>query len=127
MNIISLDPIEDAFIDLTTVRSGNNSHRSSELQNWQNEIDWATTSQDCDCKLVYQQKDTAYVQFMVWNDPNDSDYDLDEKFVSTPLALDIEIGDDSWESSLIQKKATTEDNKDFVTFFVLPIWKVYGD
>lgn len=120
MDAISLDPIEDAYLDLNAIRSGNNSGVVEKLKNWENEIDWS--QQDCDCKLVLQHDDTAYVQFMVWN--NDSTtYDKDQ-FVSTPLALDIDVGDGSWESSLIQKNTTVEDTKnDHVTFIVLPTWK----
>jgi hypothetical protein len=37
--------------------------------------------------------------------------------------LEIEISDESWESSLIQAQEMEGDEKDFVTFTILPVWR----
>jgi hypothetical protein len=42
--------------------------------------------------------------------------------VAVPIALQIQVGDGSWESWLIPQKKT-DDGPDFVTFHVLVAWK----
>ena len=122
MDIITLEPIEDSFLDL---KVGQSADKSTDIKNWENNIDWSNKSRVCDCKLVLQEKDTAYVQFMVWNCEHKGINENGEEFVSTPLALEIEIGDGSWESSLIQKESGYDDEKrDFLSFVVLPTWKI---
>ncbi|MGK3760348.1 MAG: hypothetical protein ACI8RD_012665, partial [Bacillariaceae sp.] len=44
---------------------------------------------------------------------------------AVPFAMDIQVGDGSWESSLIQSQATSEseeESKDFVSFDLVLVW-----
>jgi len=130
MDMISLDPVEDAFLELGAI-GGSGSDVAAEIQNWGGEINWSRREGNeergeeyCNCKMILRQKDRTYVQFMV--DENDLEQTNNNlEYLSTALVLEIQVGDGSWESSLIQKKIEEEDgNEDTVSFIILPTWKV---
>ena len=116
--------------------------------------------------LIAQEKDEAWIQYIIteeekdnhatddqgheWDDgdgdggvanritvPKKEKRDEGGSFVSTPLVMDIEIGNGSWENSWIQPIKMKKDDKgetemeekeaevvDYASFTILPVWKV---
>ncbi len=136
MECVSLEPIEDAFLELGGISGNVHPETLSKVKNWESSISWKSLNdddnddnndEDCNCKLISQQNDVAYVEFKVYTknslkSEEDTTTDYYKGFISTPLILDIEIGNGSWDSSLIQGKHD-ESEKEFVPFVVLPTWK----
>ena len=132
--MISLDPVEDAFLELgkgkieipAIVKDWNG---VKALDLWQESKDDNTKS-DSDSyniQLLAQEKDIAWVQLLL-HDPLFSD-DLTEddapntkeNFYATSIALEIEVGNGSWESSFIKPKTDVE--MDLVSFPLYLVWK----
>jgi len=81
------------------------------------DLNWSTAST---CKLIGVNNDVAWVQ-LITKGPEEKT--SDGNFIGTPLLLEIEVGEDSWESSLIHAKEMIDGEKDFVPFTILPVWK----
>ena len=124
MKSTTLEPIEDAFLELGGMSGNIEEDAISKVTNWESNIDWSSSLSKCDCKLISKQNDVAYVEFKVpvpatINTQLSTNYH--DGYLSTPLILEIDIGNGSWESSLIQSENRTEN--DCVSFIVLPTWK----
>lgn len=81
------------------------------------DLNWSTAST---CKLIGVNNDVAWVQ-LITKGPEEKT--SDGNFIGTPLLLEIEVGEDSWESSLIHANEMMDGEKDFVPFTILPVWK----
>lgn len=127
MKSVTLEPIEDAFLELGGMSGNVDKDAISRVTNWESNIDWSSSptghDKECDCKLVSHQNDVAYVEFKVSipDTMSNQQTDNNDGYLSTPLILEIDIGDGSWESSLIQSETGAEN--DCVSFIVLPTWK----
>ena len=129
MQSILLEPIEDSFLELGSGGGGKDAANkliANKIKEWEDGINWADHDDDekkSDCNLIFQHKDVAFVEFMVHSiDDVDNDKESVQQYLSTPLMLEIEVSEESWESSLIQEK-TKDGEKDCVSFMVLPTWK----
>ncbi len=130
MEMISLDPVEDAFLELGAIGGSGDSDGGTKLKNWKDGIDWSKTNSIeqreegyCNCKTILSQKDRAYLQFMIDENGHD-ETKSDLEYLSTALVLEIEVGDGSWESSLIQNTFEEDGKADTVSFILLPTWKI---
>jgi hypothetical protein len=117
-----LEAAEDSFLEL-----GKSSDSFPEdVTKWEggNIILNSTVSKDnpSSARLVGQKKSVAWFEVVVM-EPELSD---PQKYVHSaiPVALQIQVGDGSWESSLIQPLQGLEgDSKDFVSFDLVVLWK----
>ena len=124
MKYIELEPYEDIFLGFG---KGGLSKFPSVVDEWDASKcissyfkDKEESSQSL-CMLVAQDKDSAWIQYIVpqQQQQNVKDQNL---FMATPLVLDVDIGEGSWESSLIQSE--TDGETDHVDLHLLPVWKV---
>jgi len=124
MKYIELEPYEDIFLGFG---KGGLSQFPSAVDEWDASkcissylIDKEESSQSL-CMLVAQDKDSAWIQYIVSQQQQQNVKDQNI-FMATPLILDVDIGEGSWESSLIQSEADGE--MDHVDLHLLPVWKV---
>ena len=117
MDRFVLEAVEDAFLDIGTGTDvGGNVHGWGASAS-ASDIEW---SEERNCKLIGVINDMAWVQFVT---AGLGESVSDGKFMATPLILEIEVGDDSWESSLIQARDMKDGGKDCVSFTILPVWR----
>ncbi len=131
MESISLEPIEDAFLELGGMGGNVDPDAIAKVKNWESNVQW-DDRHECDCKLISIQNDVAFVEFMVHtaaaaaeklHTTKENADDDNGHYLSTPLILEIEIGNGSWDSSLIQGTEGNGTEKEYVPFVVLPTWK----
>ena len=102
--MVELDSVEDSFLEMGRVKL------PDAVANW-------TPSEGVpSIQLVAAHKDAAWFELTVGECRSAKD-----QFVATPIALQIQVGDGSWESSLIKTKQT--EGPDLVTFDVLVTWE----
>jgi len=131
---------------MTTTTSSKNT-KNIEVDGEKKKEDKTTATTKCNFKLLQKDNDSAFILFQVSDDSNrisktntnvstsrtddaQSKHDehsySDYEFLSCPIVMEIDVGNGSWESSLIQPKASSkEGEKDSVSFVVLPVWKVH--
>lgn len=108
MEVFKLGGMEDSLLDSAECACFDYSSWSYET------IDWTG---DSVTKLIRLDRDSAWVEFIVKGTSSDA------SFRGSPLSMDIEIGEDSWESSMIQPISSSERKTDFVSLTLLPTWK----
>ncbi|KAL3921542.1 MAG: hypothetical protein SGILL_002695, partial [Bacillariaceae sp.] len=73
----------------------------------------------CSMRLVGKKKSQAWFELVLM----EPETVKDKVHCAIPVAMQIEVGDGSWDSSLIQTKHIVEDDpKDFVSFDLLVLW-----
>ena len=116
----TLEAAEDSYLDMGK-ESG-----ATTIAEWSERIsnlDWSTGTERT-CEPIVVNRDMAWVQFITeGTDTNTSSSSSNNQFIGTPLLLEIEVGEDSWESSLIRAREMENGEKDFVSFTILPVWK----
>jgi hypothetical protein len=122
-DFVELESVQDSFLEMGRVTL-----LPDAVATWNGSSVLVTTAaEETSCRLVACQKDVAWFELhvkssaIVTNHTGDSSNNNDD-FVAVPIALQIQVGDGSWESSLIPQKKTN-DGPDFVTFHVLVAWK----
>mmetsp|Transcript_32604 Transcript_32604/g.54614 ORF Transcript_32604/g.54614 Transcript_32604/m.54614 type:complete len:527 (-) Transcript_32604:532-2112(-) len=112
-----LEPAEDSFLEL-----GKTSEDVPEaVSKWEaGDVlldSKVSTDSRSSARLVGQKKSMAWFE-LVLLEPSQTD-----EYCAIPLSIQIQVGDGSWESSLIQPRQSLEgDAKDFVSFDLVIIW-----
>jgi len=119
MEYISLEPVEDSFLDI-----GKEATTEFDIDGWvQNEdLDW---SLERSFRVLSVVNDVACIQYITASVQTRKGSDKNEEcvYLGTPLSLEIEIGEESWESSLIQARVMEGEEKDLISFPILPVWR----
>lgn len=121
MEQICLEAMEDAFLDVTKLNQ--QTPLDTDDDGW---VDWSNDGNTC--TLVSEQNDVAWIRYVTESvTPMKEDLHIDEEdstlYFGIPLKLEVEVSDDSWESSLIQVQEKPGNQKDFVTICTLAVWK----
>jgi hypothetical protein len=69
-------------------------------------------------RLVAQRKSTAWFELVLMDRSTKP-----STYFAVPLALQIQVGDGSWESSLVQSQRLEDGGSDLVTFDLVIIWE----
>ena len=115
--VCELEPSEDSFLEF-----GRSSNEEPEQVSKWNAKDVLAASKVSETspsslQLVGQRKSCAWFELVVTDTAVDSGMNF-----AVPIALQIEVGDGSWESSLIQAETKGEE-KDMVSFDLVIIWE----
>ncbi len=128
---ITLEPAEDSFLGIgksstsTPIIDNWGMNQEQEHQHGDSSMPQWTEDEDV-WKILHVDNDVAWVQFMTHTRSNDnlSSSTSEFKYVAVPMVMEIELSEDSWESSLIQpSKDIKEGEKDVVRFTIYPVWK----
>ncbi|KAL7487088.1 hypothetical protein ACHAW6_012681 [Cyclotella cf. meneghiniana] len=65
--------------------------------------------------VLATRKDTAWVELVLSTDSNTEDIHPNKCYLAIPIAMQIEVGNGSWDGSLIKKRDLPKENIDFVT------------
>ena len=120
-DFVTLNPVEDVFLELG---KGHNNDLI-EVKNWDAQEILNKSEVQGGLKVVAQREDTMWVQYIFESDETPVFTAANEpyQYLSTPLILEIEVGNGSWESSLINANTGDEGDTDTVRFPILPVWK----
>lgn len=122
MQQISLEAMEDAFLDVAKLIQ--NGPFDANEDAW---VDWS--SEENTCTLLSEQNDVAWIRYVTESitTPMKKELLLGENdpthYFGIPLKMEVEVSDESWESSLIQVEEKQDNEKDFVSIYTLPVWK----
>lgn len=120
--MLKLEPAEDSFLGIGQTAKA----KTDDWGRDEKTIDWAHSSEQSSWNIISIDDDTAWVQFTTSTIMDLDLYD-NGQFLATLMTLEVQIGEHSWESSLIQAKDNTiEGGKDTVTFKILPVWRYSG-
>jgi len=109
---VELLSAEDSFIEL----GGKSREVPESVANWRP----SQASDKPAMKLVAQSASTAWFEMSI---PSTDGETASQKAIpAVPFALQIEVGDGSWDTSLVQKKASEGDEQDRVTFHLVLTW-----
>merc|ERR1712008_160223 len=106
-----LDPADDPFLDIGKGRVDN----PSEVRDWDATSMLGMLGEDStsEMRLVATQGDTAWVELVLCNAGEVSSKDANANlFLAVPLALQIAVGNGSWEASLIKRRDLLEVEQD---------------
>jgi hypothetical protein len=113
-----LDPAEDSFLEIG--KSTNDV--PLEVSRWDAGsvlVDAKFSAESpASLRLVAQRKSTAWFEFVLMEPTTTPNIHS-----AVPLALQIQVGDGSWESSLVQTQRLADDSIDFVSFDLVIIWE----
>jgi len=113
----SLDPADDPFLDIGKGRQDD----PSGVRDWDamSAIGALVEGRASQMRLVAAQGDTAWVELVLCDaasDREDSSHDSNaNSYLAVPLGLQIEVGNGSWEASLIKRRDLAEEEQDLVT------------
>uniref|UniRef100_A0A7S2UH53 Dynactin subunit 4 n=1 Tax=Attheya septentrionalis TaxID=420275 RepID=A0A7S2UH53_9STRA len=117
---VELDPVEDAFLELGRGRNND----PVQVQTW---MPRKGTSEGI--QFLEQQRDSAWFQLVVTHPSSPMAYETNGKTLpihlnALSLQLQVEVGNNSWESSLIKPKPPAEGEKhDFVSLDLILVWE----
>lgn len=113
-----LDPAEDSFLEIG--KSSNDV--PDEVAKWDaSDILFeskVSSESPASLRLVAQRKSAAWFELVLMEPPTRPNIHC-----AVPLALQIHVGDGSWESSLIQSHRLEGDSADLVSFDLVIIWE----
>jgi hypothetical protein len=121
MEYISLEPVEDSFLDI-----GKEATTEFDIDGWvqTEDLDWSLESS---FRLLSVVSDVVCIQYITGSVQTREGLDENQNeecvYLGTPLSLEIEIGEESWESSLIQARVMEGEGKDLISFPILPVWR----
>jgi hypothetical protein len=123
-DVCQLESAEDTFIEL----GKSSSEMPDAVTTWKaddilaNAAGYPSTSGSL--RLVGQQKSLAWFELVVAEPASIPGSEVSPKFghYAIPLSLQVQVGEGSWESSLIQQRFTEEGGQDFVLFEFLLAW-----
>lgn len=110
MDWLELENTEDMFLD---VRSGQDED-PSEVREWEASSVIGAPGNGKTFRILATRKDSAWVE-MVTTVESDPDLALTETKLAIPMGLQIEVGNGSWEASLIKRHELPEGEIDIVT------------
>jgi len=119
--MLQLEPAEDTFLGIGQTAKAHTDDWGRDKTT----IDWSNFIEKSSWNVISIDNDTAWVQYTTTATFDANLFDHGQ-FVATLMKLEVEVGDHSWESSLIQAKENTNQGKDSVTFKILPVWKYLG-
>lgn len=118
-DIIVLEASEDILLGLGKNSEGGN---IDDIQSW-DVSSRLSSANDNKISLVSQKKDIAWFE-VIFDDINIMERDNPHNYVVTlPLGFQIQVGDGSWESSLIKSDSGNRE-PDFVQFWIKVVLKV---
>ena len=106
---IELAPADDPFLDIGKAKKGD----PPEVSGWE-----GTTTEDFEnsgLKLVASQGDTSWVEFAVAFE------DEVATNLAVPFSMQIEVGNGSWEASLVKRKELPEQETDLVELSLIAV------
>ena len=113
-----LENAEDLFLDMGQVQN----EEPSEVREWS-----ATSALDSldgrptPClRIVAKKKDTAWIEMITADSSSDQSSEI-KSHLAFPMEMEIEIGNGSWEASLIKKRDVSEGEVDLVTFNIVAL------
>jgi hypothetical protein len=115
-----LDPAEDSFLALGNKTSDN---IPEAVSSWEGGdiLFYSKVSKEIPATLRHlgQKQSVAWFELVVLESENDPNVHS-----AVPITLDLQVGDGSWESSLVQPRDDGDNNsKDFVSFDLVIIWE----
>jgi hypothetical protein len=107
---VQLDSVQDSFLELG---------KSSRSSLPEAVASWTPTApgDSPSIQLVASYKDTAWLELIL----TVTDYQQNQVWTAAPITLQIQVGDGSWESSLI--KCIPSERPDLVTFDIFIAWE----
>lgn len=129
-DMVELEPVEDAFLGMGKGQS----HDPKEVEGWDaDEVLNVEAGQEdsssvgCSFRTVAVNKDTAWIELLVTEDedtvsPSGSEVHSSD-YIATPVTLQIEVGNGSWENSLIKPKEAEDGGDDIVSLRLVLVWK----
>ena len=124
-DVCQLESAEDTFIEL----GKSSSDMPDDIKNWKATEVLANTAGDMASilRMVGQHKSMSWFEVVlaepeVITSPSGSSINSKFRHVAIPLSLQVQVGEGSWESSLIQPRFTEDGGKDFVPFEFLLAW-----
>lgn len=123
-DMVELEAVEDALFDI----GAGQSKEPKEVETWDaNAILKATECDDeglsvCPFSAVAVSKDRAWIQLVIEED-GFKETSTPEEFVAFPATLQVEIGNGSWESSLIKSVEVKEGESDLFSVRLLLAWR----
>ncbi|KAL7432005.1 hypothetical protein ACHAXH_002128 [Discostella pseudostelligera] len=109
---IVLHPADDPFLDIRKDRSGD----PLDVKDW--DAMKALSSGNWDksqFRIVATEGDTAWVEVLLCNATPVTNALSESDYLAVPFALQIEVGNGSWEASLIKRQDLPEEESDLVT------------
>jgi hypothetical protein len=113
MDLLALDGVEDSLLETEKSDRFDFTHWTDDT------IEWDNTSA---AKMIHMEKDSAWIEFIVRSGEHLNSSPASSQ--GSPIMMDIEISQGSWESSLIQSVSTSNGEKEMVSFVLLPVWKM---
>ena len=123
-DMVELEAVEDALFDI----GAGQSKEPKEVETWDaNAILKATECDDeglsvCPFSAVAVSKDRAWIQLVIEED-GFKETSTPGEFVAFPATLQVEIGNGSWESSLIKSVEVKEGESDLFSVRLLLAWR----
>jgi len=120
-DVVELDSVEDAFLELGKKQTKN----PTEVLEW--DVSACATALlggdkgagSSSIRLIAKQSDSAWFEFACLDTTSDGS----AIYNAVPIALQIQVGDGSWESSLVKPLPTKDNEPDFVSFDIVVTWK----
>ena len=112
---VELLSAEDSFIEL----GGKSTEIPDQVKNWEPR-DFTSDGEDSAMRLVASSASTAFFELALANAAGPAT--TKDHSVAVPLTLELETGNGSWESSLIQKSTHGENEADWVSFDLVFTW-----
>jgi hypothetical protein len=107
-----LEHAEDLFLDMGKGREED----PTEVRDWDASLALDSLgSRISEFHVLGTRKDTAWVELVLSTDSNTEDIHPKKFYLAIPMAMQIEVGNGSWDGSLIKKRDLPEENIDFVT------------
>ena len=125
-DMVELEAVEDALFDI----GAGQSKEPKEVETWDaNAILKATECDDeglsgCPFSTVAVSKDRAWIQLVIEED-GFKETSTPGEFVAFPATLQVEIGNGSWESSLIKSVEVKEGESDLFSVRLLLAWRAF--
>lgn len=116
---VELEAAEDAFLELG---KDFQSEAPREVKSWDAISVLSSSTRANEIKLIAQQKDAAWFEFIFNNVESAIEQNMESYVATTPIGLQLQVGDGSWETSLIEP--IPKEGPDFVLFQVIFVWKI---
>jgi len=113
-DFFELDPADDPFLDIGKGQVDD----PAEVRNWdaKSGLDALGEGSASQMRLVATQGDTAWVELVLCNAASEEISSGDtNNYLVVPITLQIEVGNDSWEASLIKRRDLPKEEQDLVT------------
>jgi len=118
-DICELEPAEDSFLELGNTTSDDVPEAVSKWNAGDTLFDSKVSDEiPATLRKIGQKKSVAWFELVVVEPSTDPGVHS-----AMPLAMEVQVGDGSWESSLVQFQVSkSEECKDFVSFDLVLIW-----